>query len=152
MAKYNVHAGHNSIVPGASKYLNEVTEDRKVKNKVIQLLKAAGHTVYDCTDASGKTSGANLANIVAKCNKHTVDSDYSIHLNGGRRYRYRGVLLYRQLFREEESGGSQPESCCGTWHQKQGREILFRAVCAAEYKGYSDPCRVLFCGFKDRQG
>lgn len=83
MAKYNVHAGHNSIVPGASKYLNEVTEDRKVKNKVIQLLKAAGHTVYDCTDDSGKTVGANLANIVAKCNKHTVDLDISIHLNAG---------------------------------------------------------------------
>lgn len=83
MAKYNVHAGHNSIVPGASKYLNEVTENRKVKNKVIQLLKAAGHTVYDCTDDSGKTVGANLANIVAKCNKHTVDLDISIHLNAG---------------------------------------------------------------------
>lgn len=83
MAKYNVHGGHNKIVPGASKYLNEVTEDRKVKNKVIQLLKAAGHTVYDCTDDSGKTVGANLANIVAKCNKHTVDLDISIHLNAG---------------------------------------------------------------------
>lgn len=83
MAKYNVHAGHNSIVPGASKYLNEVTENRKVKNKVIQLLKAAGHTVYDCTDDSGRTVGANLANIVAKCNKHTVDLDISIHLNAG---------------------------------------------------------------------
>lgn len=83
MAKYNVHAGHNSIVPGAAKYLNEVTENRKVKNKVIQLLKAAGHTVYDCTDDAGKTSGANLANIVSKCNKHTVDLDISIHLNAG---------------------------------------------------------------------
>lgn len=83
MAVYNVHGGHNSIVPGASGYLNEVTEDRKVKNKVIELLKTAGHTVYDCTDDSGKTSGANLANIVAKCNKHTVDLDISIHLNAG---------------------------------------------------------------------
>ena len=83
MAKYNVHAGHNSIVPGAAKYLNEVTEDRKVKNKVISLLRAAGHTVYDCTDDSGNTSGANLANIVVKCNKHTVDLDISIHLNAG---------------------------------------------------------------------
>ena len=83
MGTYNVHAGHNSIVPGASKYLNEVAENRKVKNKVIELLKAAGHTVYDCTDDSGKTSGANLANIVAKCNKHTVDLDISIHLNAG---------------------------------------------------------------------
>lgn len=83
MAKYNVHGGHNSIVPGAAKYLNEVTEDRKVKNKVISLLRAAGHTVYDCTDDSGNTSGANLANIVVKCNKHTVDLDISIHLNAG---------------------------------------------------------------------
>lgn len=84
MAKYNVHGGHNSIVPGAVSILNEVTEDRKVKNKLISLLKNAGHTVYDCTDDSGRTSGANLANIVAKCNKHSVDLDISIHLNAGR--------------------------------------------------------------------
>ena len=84
MAKYNVHGGHNSIVPGAASILNEVTEDRKVKNKLISLLKSAGHTVYDCTDDSGRTSGANLANIVAKCNKHSVDLDISIHLNAGR--------------------------------------------------------------------
>lgn len=84
MAKYNVHGGHNSIVPGAASILNEVTEDRKVKNKLISLLKGAGHTVYDCTDDAGRTSGANLANIVAKCNKHSVDLDISIHLNAGR--------------------------------------------------------------------
>ena len=84
MAKYNVHGGHNSIVPGAASILNEVTEDRKVKNKLISLLKSAGHTAYDCTDDVGKTSGANLANIVAKCNKHSVDLDISIHLNSGR--------------------------------------------------------------------
>ena len=84
MAKYNVHGGHNSIVPGATSILNEVTEDRKVKNKLISLLKNAGYTVYDCTDDSGRTSGANLANIVAKCNKHSVDLDISIHLNAGR--------------------------------------------------------------------
>lgn len=84
MAKYNVHGGHNSIVPGAAKFLNEVTEDRKVKSALIELLDDAGHTVYDCTDDVGKTVGANLANIVAKCNKHSVDLDISIHLNAGR--------------------------------------------------------------------
>lgn len=83
MGIYNVHGGHNSIVPGASKYLNEVTEDRKVKNKVIELLRAAGHTVYDCTDDSGRTQSQNLSNIVAKCNAHSVDYDISIHLNAG---------------------------------------------------------------------
>lgn len=83
MGIYNVHGGHNSIVPGASKYLNEVAEDRRVKNKVIELLRAAGHTVYDCTDDSGRTQSQNLANIVAKCNAHSVDYDISIHLNAG---------------------------------------------------------------------
>lgn len=83
MGTYNVHGGHNNIVPGASKYLNEVTEDRKVKNKVIELLRANGHTVYDCTDDSGRTQSQNLANIVAKCNAHNVDYDISIHLNAG---------------------------------------------------------------------
>lgn len=83
MAVYNVHAGHNTIVPGAAKYLNEVTEDRKVKDKVIAYLRAAGHTVYDCTDNTGRTKGVNLANIVAKCNKHSVALDISIHLNAG---------------------------------------------------------------------
>ena len=83
MAVYNIHAGHNRIVPGAAKYLNEVTEDRKVKDYVIQYLRAAGHTVYDCTDDSGRTKNANLANIVKKCNKHSVAYDVSIHLNAG---------------------------------------------------------------------
>lgn len=85
MAVYNVHGGHNAKVPGVSSYLNEVTEDRKIKDKVISLLKAQGHTVYDCTDDSGKTQGANLANIVAKCNKHTAAMDISIHLNAAKK-------------------------------------------------------------------
>lgn len=83
MGTYNVHGGHNSIVPGAGKYLNEVAEDRKVKDAVITMLRGAGHTVYDCTDDAGRTQGQNLANIVAKCNAHNVDLDISIHLNAG---------------------------------------------------------------------
>lgn len=83
MAKYNVHGGHNRKVPGASGILDEVTEDRKVKDAVIKYLKAAGHTVYDCTDDAGTTQPKNLANIVAKCNAHTVALDISIHLNAG---------------------------------------------------------------------
>ena len=83
MAKYNVHGGHNKKVPGASEYLDEVAEDRKVKNAVIQYLKAAGHTAYDCTDDAGTTQSKNLANIVVKCNAHTVTLDISIHLNAG---------------------------------------------------------------------
>lgn len=84
MAKYNVHGGHNKKVPGASEYLDEVTEDRKAKDAVIKYLKAAGHTVYDCTDDAGTTQPKNLANIVAKCNAHSgITLDISIHLNAG---------------------------------------------------------------------
>lgn len=83
MEKYNVHAGHNKVVPGAGKYLDEVMEGRKVKDKVISYLKAQGHTVYDCTDDSGITQSKNLSNIVAKCNAHDVDLNISVHLNAG---------------------------------------------------------------------
>lgn len=81
MATYNIHGGHNAIVPGASGCFSEVTEDRNVKNLVIAKLRSLGHTVYDCTDDAGTTSNANLGNIVAKCNAHNVDLDVSIHFN-----------------------------------------------------------------------
>lgn len=79
----NVHGGHSLKCRGASGYLDEVNEDRKVKNRVIELLRANGHTVYDCTDDNGATQNANLKAIVSKCNDHKVDLDVSIHLNAG---------------------------------------------------------------------
>ncbi len=81
--KINVHGGHCSHSSGASGYLSELTEDRKVKNLVISKLKALGHTVYDCTDDAGANQSQNLRNIVAKCNAHKVDLDVSIHFNAG---------------------------------------------------------------------
>lgn len=81
--RINVHGGHSLKCRGASGYLDEVNEDRKVKNRVIELLRANGHTVYDCTDDNGTTQNANLKEIVNKCNSHSVDLDVSIHLNAG---------------------------------------------------------------------
>lgn len=81
--KLNIHGGHSLKCRGASGLLDEVNEDRAVKNKVIELLRANGHTVYDCTDDVGATQNANLRNIVNKCNSHKVDLDVSIHLNAG---------------------------------------------------------------------
>lgn len=80
---FNVHGGHSLNCRGASGLLDEVNEDRKVKNKVIELLRANGHTVYDCTDDNGASQNANLRAIVNKCNSHSVDLDVSIHLNAG---------------------------------------------------------------------
>lgn len=79
----NVHGGHNARVPGACGLINEVTEDRKVKDLVISKLQALGHTVYDCTDDAGASQSANLSNIVKLCNAHSVDLDVSIHFNAG---------------------------------------------------------------------
>ena len=80
----NVHGGHSLKCRGATGLLDEVNEDRKVKNKVIELLRAKGHIVYDCTDDVGKTPNEVLKNIVKKCNAHTVNLDVSIHLNANR--------------------------------------------------------------------
>lgn len=84
MATYNVHGGHSLKCRGASDLLDEVNEDRAVKNKLIELLRANGNTVYDCTDDYSTTQNKNLYSIVSKCNAHTVDLDISIHLNSAR--------------------------------------------------------------------
>ena len=86
MGTYNIHAGHcpqGQGANGASGFLMESVEDRRVKNRVISALRKAGHTVYDCTDDSNCTVGQNLRRIVDKCNAHAVDLDVSIHLNAG---------------------------------------------------------------------
>lgn len=80
---FNIHGGHSLKCRGASGLLDEVNEDRAVKNKVIELLRNEGHTVYDCTDDNGKDQNSNLKVIVNKCNDHKVDLDVSIHLNAG---------------------------------------------------------------------
>ena len=81
MSTYNIHAGHNFKVPGASGIFSETEEDRKVKDAVISKLRQLGHTVYDCTDNDGATQSQNLTNIVRNCNAHNVDLDISIHFN-----------------------------------------------------------------------
>ncbi|MDE7435182.1 MAG: N-acetylmuramoyl-L-alanine amidase [Lachnospiraceae bacterium] len=84
--RINVHAGHNpdgKAAYGAVGLIKESTEVRRIKDEVIQLLRSAGHTVYDCTVSDGTSQNDVLQKIVAKCNAHTVDLDVSIHLNAG---------------------------------------------------------------------
>ena len=85
--RINVHAGHNpegKIACGARGILDESREDRIIKNKVIQLLRAAGHEVFDCTVDDGTSQSDVLRRIVEKSNSHDADLDVSIHLNSGR--------------------------------------------------------------------
>lgn len=84
--KINVHAGHNpdgKTACGAVGLIKESTEARRVKNKVIALLKAEGHTVHDCTVNNGINQSDVLNKIISKCNAHKVDLDISIHFNAG---------------------------------------------------------------------
>ena len=66
----NVHAGHNPDgmkACGAIGLIKESTQARLVKNKLIELLRAEGHTVYDCTCENGTSQNNVLSKIVAKC-------------------------------------------------------------------------------------
>lgn len=84
--KFNIHAGHNpdgKVANGAVGLIKESTEARVVKDKVIQYLRKAGHTAYDCTCNNGTSQNDVLTKIVKKCNGNTVDIDVSIHFNAG---------------------------------------------------------------------
>ena len=80
--KIAVRGGHCPRVPGASKFLDELTEDRKVKDSVIKYLKQLGHEVFDVTPpGTTNTSIADLSFGIIKANTYNVDLFVSIHFN-----------------------------------------------------------------------
>lgn len=80
--KIAIRGGHCPKVPGASGILNEVVEDRKVKDAVIKYLRQLGHEVYDVTPPdSMATSSGDLAHGVNEANRLKVDIFASIHFN-----------------------------------------------------------------------
>ena len=80
--KIAVRGGHCPKVTGASALLNELTEDRKVKDAAIKYLKQLGHEVLDVTPPdSTSTSSADLAYGVNKANDWGADLFVSIHFN-----------------------------------------------------------------------
>lgn len=84
--EFNIHAGHNpdgKVACGAVGLIDESTEARVIKDKVIQLLRKEGHTAYDCTCNNGTSQNDVLKKIVSKCNSNNVDLDVSIHFNSG---------------------------------------------------------------------
>lgn len=80
--KIAVRGGHCPKVPGARGILDELTEDRKVKDAVIKYLKQLGNEVLDVTPPdSTSTSSADLAYGVNKANEWGADLFVSIHFN-----------------------------------------------------------------------
>ena len=80
--KISVRGGHCPKVTGASALIDELTEDRKVKDSVIKYLKQLNHEVLDVTPPdSTSTSSSDLAYGVNKANNWGADLFISIHFN-----------------------------------------------------------------------
>ena len=76
----NISSGHSINCQGASDIINEVTEARKVVDRIYEMCKAIGIEVYRYHDTSSSSS-QNLANIANWHNKFKDGIDISIHFN-----------------------------------------------------------------------
>lgn len=80
--KIAVAGGHSKKCPGASKYIDEYTEDRKVKDALITELKNRGHSVVDCSNEK-TTQSSELAEEVRLANASGASLFVAIHFNAG---------------------------------------------------------------------
>lgn len=76
----NISSGHSINCQGASDILNEVTEARRVVDRIYEMCKAIGIEVYKYHDTSSSSS-QNLANIANWHNQFKDGIDVSIHFN-----------------------------------------------------------------------
>ena len=77
-----IRGGHCPKVTGASALINELTEDRKVKDAVIKYLKQLDHEILDVTPPDSTfTSSEDLSYGVNKANNWRADLFISIHFN-----------------------------------------------------------------------
>ena len=79
MGIYGIDMGHPKNA-GAVKILNETTENRKIGNRLIEMLKEKGHTAINCTNENHTNQ---LTGITNKANSQRLDLFVSIHLNAG---------------------------------------------------------------------
>lgn len=81
--KIAVRGGHTELCTGARALLDELTEDRKVKDSVIKYLRTLGHEVLDVTPPVNYTSssGVDLSYGVNKANEWGADLFASFHFN-----------------------------------------------------------------------
>ena len=80
--KIAVRGGHCPRIPGASKFIDELTEDRKVKESVIKYLKQLGNEVLDVTPPDNTNlSQSDLIYGVDGANHYGADLFVSIHFN-----------------------------------------------------------------------
>src|SRR5262245_56701222 len=76
-----VSSGHGSKVRGASGYLDEVDEARKVVAKLAELFPTVGVSIKTFNDDISTTQNENLKRIVSYHNSQQRDLDVSVHFN-----------------------------------------------------------------------
>lgn len=76
-----ISSGHGLHVRGASGVLDEVNENRRVTNRVAEILQAANVGVSRFHDDNARSVSANLGNIVGWHNRQQRDLDVSVHFN-----------------------------------------------------------------------
>lgn len=81
--RITVNGGHTPAAPGASRYLDEVTEDRKVKDVLINELKSRGHSVSDSTADDYMGVSEDLVTQCIRANASGAELGISIHFNAG---------------------------------------------------------------------
>lgn len=79
--KVAISSGHGKYVRGASEYMDEVEQARRVVENVADELHAAGVLVSTFHDDTSTTQDENLATIVAWHNAQDRDYDVSVHFN-----------------------------------------------------------------------
>ena len=79
--KIAVRGGHCPKATGAKGIIDELTEDRKVKDSVIKYLRQLGYDVLDVTPPDYTSSNADLYHGVTKANNWRADLFISIHFN-----------------------------------------------------------------------
>ena len=79
--KIAIRGGHCPKATGAKGIIDELTEDRKVKNSVIKYLRTLGYDVLDVTPPDYISSNVDLYYGVSKANGWGADLFISIHFN-----------------------------------------------------------------------
>ena len=79
--KIAIRGGHCPNATGAKGIIDELTEDRKVKDSVIKYLRMLGYDVLDVTPPDYTSSNVDLYYGVSKANGWSADLFISIHFN-----------------------------------------------------------------------
>ena len=79
-SQVNISSGHSINCQGMSDVINEVTEAKKVVDRVYEIIKANGKVCYKYHDTASSSS-QNLANIVNFHNQYKDGVDVSVHFN-----------------------------------------------------------------------